>query len=88
MPLGLVLMGFFLYILLKVSIFILKDYYINYKILIMDNKQSLEEVTPEALKAQKEQKSRNRLFGLLLIIDLALFGILVYEIIMLATKAG
>ena len=54
----------------------------------MDEKQSLEDVTPEALKAEKDQKSRNRIFGLLLIIDLALFGILVYEIIMLATKAG
>lgn len=49
----------------------------------MEEQQTLEEVTDEALKKQKEQKSRNRIFGLLLIIDLALFGILLYEIIML-----
>ena len=53
----------------------------------MEEKQSLEDVSPEALKAQKEQKSRNRIFGLFVIIDLALFAILIYEIIMLATRA-
>ena len=53
----------------------------------MEEKQSLEEVTPEALKADKEQKSRNRIFGLFVIIDIALFAILLYEIIMLATRA-
>jgi len=50
----------------------------------MEEKQSLEDVSPEALMAQKEQKSRNRIFGLFLIIDLALFAILIYEIIALA----
>ena len=50
----------------------------------MDQRQSLEEVTPEALKAQKEQKSRNRIFGLFVIIDLVLLGILIYEIVTLA----
>ena len=50
----------------------------------MEEKQSLEDVSPEALKAQKEQKSRNRIFGLFLVIDLALFAILIYEIIALA----
>ena len=53
----------------------------------MEEKQSLEDVSPEALKAQKEQKSRNRIFGLFVIIDIALFAILIYEIIMLATRA-
>lgn len=53
----------------------------------MEYKQDLEDVTPEALEAQKQQKSRRRLFGLFVIIDLALFGILIYEIIMLATRA-
>ena len=53
----------------------------------MDKRQTLEEVTPEALKAQKEQKSRNRIFGLFLIIDLALLGVLVYEIIMLVMRS-
>lgn len=34
-------------------------------------------------KEEKEQKSRNRIFVLLVVIALALFGILVYEIIAL-----
>ena len=46
-------------------------------------KQTLEDVSPEALKAQKAQKSRNRFFGLFVIIDLILLGVLVYEIISL-----
>ena len=53
----------------------------------MEEKQTLEEATPEALKAEKEQKSRNRIFGLFIIIDLALLGILLYEIITLAMGA-
>ena len=35
------------------------------------------------LKAEKEQKSRNRIFALLVVISLALLGILLYEIISL-----
>jgi hypothetical protein len=53
----------------------------------MEEKQTLEDVSPEALKAEKEQKSRNRIFGLFVIIDLVFFAILIYEIIMLATRA-
>ncbi len=53
----------------------------------MDEKQTLDDVTPEALEAQRQQKSRNRIFGLFVIIDIALFAILVYEIIMLAMRA-
>lgn len=53
----------------------------------MEEKQTLEDVTPEALEAQKQQKSRNRIFGLFLIIDIALFAILIYEIIALAMRA-
>ena len=53
----------------------------------MEEKQQLEDVSPEALKAEKEQKSRNRVFGLFVIIDIALFAILIYEIIMLASRA-
>ena len=49
-------------------------------------KQTLEEVTPEALKAQKAQKSRNRFFGLFVVIDLILLGVLIYEIISLAGR--
>ena len=53
----------------------------------MEEKQTLEDVSPEALKAEKEQKSRNRIFGLFVIIDLVFFAILIYEIIMLAMRA-
>lgn len=53
----------------------------------MDNKQTLEDVTPEALQAQKEQKSRNRIFGLFVVIDIALLAILVYEIIALVLRS-
>lgn len=53
----------------------------------MEEKQTLEDVSPEALEAQKQQKSRNRIFGLFLIIDIALFAILIYEIIALAMRA-
>lgn len=53
----------------------------------MEEKQTLEEVTPEALQAEKEQKSRRRFLGLFVIIDIALFAILIYEIIKLATRA-
>ena len=49
-------------------------------------KQTLEDVSPEALKELKEQRSRNRFFGLLLIINLALLGALIYEIISLAGR--
>ena len=49
-------------------------------------KQTLEDVTPEALKAQREQKSRNRIFGLFVVINIALLGILIYEIIALALR--
>lgn len=49
-------------------------------------KQTLEDVSPEALKAQKAQKSRNRFFGLFVIIDLILLGVLIYEIISLVGR--
>ena len=47
--------------------------------------ENLEEVSKEALQEEKQQKSRNRLFGLLVVINLALLGIFIYEIIVLAT---
>ena len=53
----------------------------------MEEKQTLEEVTPEALQAEKEQKSRRRFLGLFVIIDIALFAILIYEIIARAMRA-
>ncbi len=50
--------------------------------------QRIEDVTPEALEAEKQQKSRNRIFGLLVIINLALLGIFIYEVIVLAMSAA
>lgn len=47
--------------------------------------ENLEEVSKEALQEEKQQKSRNRLFGLLVVINLALLGVFIYEIIVLAT---
>lgn len=49
-------------------------------------KQTLEDVSPEALKEQKAQKSRNRIFGLFVIIDLLLLAVLIYEIVSFATR--
>ena len=48
----------------------------------------LDEVSEEALEASKQQKSRNRFFGLLVIINLALLGIFIYEVIVLAMSAS
>lgn len=42
----------------------------------------------EALQAEKEQKSRNRLFGLLIFFCLVLLGVLVYEIVSLVMPNG
>lgn len=49
--------------------------------------EKLEDVSKEQLEAEKQQKSRNRFFGLLVIINLALLAIFIYEIIILA-KGG
>jgi len=40
----------------------------------------------EAIKLQKNQKSRNRIFGLLVVISVLLLGVLVFEIVMIAIK--
>ena len=50
--------------------------------------QNFNEVSEEALEASKQQKSRNRIFGLLVIINLALLGIFIYEVIVLAMSAA
>lgn len=50
--------------------------------------QNINEVSEEALEAYKQQKSRNRIFGLLVIINLALLGIFIYEVIVLAMSAA
>ena len=47
-----------------------------------------EELTQEAIDAEKKQKSRNRFFGLLVIINLALLAIFIYEIVVLALNSG
>ena len=52
----------------------------------MEEKQTLEDVSPEALKAEKEQKSRNRIFGIVLGLVLVLVTILIVEIVCLITK--
>ena len=48
--------------------------------------QKLEQVTPEALAKQKQQKSRNRIFGLIVFLDVALLALIVVEIVQLALK--
>ena len=48
--------------------------------------QKLENVTDEALQKAKQQKSRNRLFGLLVVINIILIAVIVIEIVQLATK--
>jgi len=45
--------------------------------------KELEELTPEAIESQRQQKSVNRVFGLLLIVAIILFAMFVYEIILL-----
>jgi len=40
----------------------------------------------EELIEMKKQKSRNRIFGILLIVAIALLAILIYEIVALATR--
>jgi len=45
--------------------------------------KELQELTPEAIEAERKQKSINRVFGLLLIIAVLLFSMFVYEIVLL-----
>ena len=45
--------------------------------------KELENLSPEALEALRKQRSLNRIFGLLLGIALILFGMFVYELIVL-----
>ena len=47
-----------------------------------------EDITQEAIEADKKQKSRNRFFGLLVVINLALLAIFIYEIVVLATSGA
>ena len=45
--------------------------------------KELENLTPEALEAQRKQRSLNRIFGLLLGIAILLFAMFIFEIVLL-----
>ena len=45
--------------------------------------KQLQELTPEAIEAQRKQRSLNRIFGLLLGIAVILFAMFIYELIVL-----
>lgn len=46
--------------------------------------KQLEELTPEAIEAQRKQKSLNRIFGLLAAIAVLLLAMFIFEIVLLA----
>ena len=48
--------------------------------------KELENLSPEALEAQRKQRSLNRIFGLLLGIAVLLLAMFIFEIVLLATK--
>ena len=45
--------------------------------------QELQNLSPEALEAQRKQRSLNRIFGLLLAIAVLLFAMFVFELVIL-----
>lgn len=45
--------------------------------------QELENLSPDAIEAQRKQRSLNRIFGLLVIIAVILFAMFIYEMILL-----
>jgi len=45
--------------------------------------QELENLSPDAIEAQRKQRSLNRIFGLLVIIAIILFAMFIYEMILL-----
>lgn len=45
--------------------------------------KELQNLTPEALEAQRKQRSINRVFGVLLAIAILLFAMFVYELVIL-----
>ena len=47
--------------------------------------KQLEELTPEAIEAQRKQKSLNRIFGLLTAIAVLLLAMFIFEIVKLAS---
>ena len=46
--------------------------------------KQLQELSPEAIEAQRKQKSLNRIFGLLTAIAVLLLAMFIFEIILLA----
>ena len=46
--------------------------------------KQLEELTPEAIEAERKQKSLNRIFGLLSAIAVLLLAMFIFEIVLLA----
>ena len=47
--------------------------------------QELENLTPEAIEAQRKQRSLNRIFGLLVCIAVLLLAMLIFEIVTLVS---
>lgn len=45
--------------------------------------QELENLSPDAIEAQRKQRSLNRIFGLLVIIAIILLAMFIYEMILL-----
>lgn len=50
---------------------------------MLDRRQEIKELSPEAQAAAKKQRSLNRVFGLLFGIALLLVAILIYEFVLL-----
>ena len=46
--------------------------------------KELQNLTPEAIEAQRKQRSLNRIFGLLVCVAVLLLAMLIYEIVILA----
>lgn len=45
--------------------------------------QELENLSPDAIEAQRKQRSLNRIFGLLVVVALILLAMFIYEMILL-----
>ena len=45
--------------------------------------QELENLSPDAIEAQRKQRSLNRIFGLLVVIAVILLAMFIYEMILL-----
>ena len=45
--------------------------------------KELQNLTPEAIEAQRKQRSLNRIFGLLFAVAVLLFAMLIYELVVL-----